>query len=50
MKTTKQLLWSPIHKSPYDHSADVGYNTSGYGLGLTVFALSKNYEACFYSC
>ena len=51
MKTIKQLLWSPIHKSPYDHSADnVHHNASGYGLGLTVFALSKNYEACFYSC
>ena len=45
------LLWSPSHKSRYGHSADnVRENVSGYGLGLTVFVLSENYDACFYSC
>ena len=40
------LLGSPNHKSRYGHSADnVRENVSGYRLGLTVFALSKNYEA-----
>ena len=42
------LLWSPSHKSCYGHPADsVCENVSGYRLGLTVFALSKNYNACF---
>ena len=45
------LLWSPSHKSRYGHSADnVCENVSGHGLGLTVFVLSENYDACFYSC
>ena len=45
------LLWSPSHKSRYGHSADnVCENVSGYGLGLTVFVLSENYDACFFSC
>ena len=42
-----QLLWSPSHKSHYGHSADnVRENVSGYGLGLTVFVSSKNYDVC----
>ena len=45
------LLWSPSHKSRYGHSADnVRQKVSGYGLGWTVFILSENYDACFYSC
>ena len=35
----------------YGHSADnVRGNVSGYGLGQTVFVLSENCDACFYSC
>ena len=45
------LLWSCSHKSRQGHSADnVHENVSGYGLGLTVFVLSENYNACFYNC
>ena len=45
------LLWSSSHKSHCGHSADnVRENVSGYGLGLTVFVLSENYNECFYSC
>ena len=44
------LLWSPIHKSGYGHSADnVRENVPVYALGLTVFVLSENYDICFYS-
>ena len=43
------LLWSPSHKSRYGHSVDnVWENVSSYGLGLTVFVLSKSYYACFF--
>ena len=42
------LLWFLSHKSCYGHSPDnVCYGVSGYGLGLTVFALSKNDDVCF---
>ena len=42
------LLRSPSHKSCYCHSQDnVCNDVSGYGLGLTVFVLSKNYDVCF---
>ena len=45
------LLWSPSHKSRGGHSAEnFCENVSGYGLGLTVFGLSENYNACFYNC
>ena len=45
------LLWFPSHKSDCGHSADnVRKNVSGYRFGLTVFVLSENYDACFYSC
>ena len=45
------LLSSPTQKSCYGHSADnVPENVSGYGIGLTVFVLSENDDACFYSC
>ena len=44
------LLSSPSLKSRYGHSLDnVCNNVSGYGLGLTVFVLSKNHDVCFYS-
>ena len=39
------------HKSRYGHSADnVRENVSDYGGGLTVFVLSENYDAYFFSC
>ena len=44
------LLWSPSLKLRYGHSSDNAHeNVSGYELGLTVFVLYKNYDACFYS-
>ena len=44
------IIVSPSQNSHYDHSADnVHENPFGYGLGLTVFVLSKNCDACFYS-
>ena len=44
------LLWSSSHKSRYGNSAgNVCENVSAYGLGLTVFVLSENYEVRFYS-
>ena len=45
------LLRSPSHESRYGHSSDnVCNDVSGYGLSLTVFVLSKNYDfKCFYS-
>ena len=44
------LLWSPSHKFRYGHFADnVCENVSGYGLGLTVLALSENYAVGFYN-
>ena len=44
------LLRSPSRKSCHGHSPDnVCSGVSGYGFGLTIFVLSKNYDVCFYS-